>query len=177
MNNGPIFRINLPGYSVRWLHPEDAVILQYLFDRCLDYTEIVEGTAVSPTAAEELFQSLPPGGSFSDKIVIGIFDREGKIKGALEGMRHYPGENIWWIGLLLLSPDNRNQGVGRKILEAFIDYVGENRGTAVMLGVVEDNSRALRFWSQNGFHLVRKTEPRPFGKKIQAVLVMQRRIQ
>ena len=177
MDHTPAFPIDFPGYTLRWLKPDDAGILQQLFDRCPDYAEIVEGEGVSPTAAEELFQSLPPGGSFSNKLVAGIFRRGGEIGGVLEGMRHYPEENIWWIGLLLLAPDMRNQGVGRTLLEAFIDFARGNAGKAVMLGVVEDNTRAYRFWSKNGFEMVRKTEPRLFGKKNQPVFVMRRKIE
>jgi hypothetical protein len=46
-----------------------------------------------------------------------------------------------------------------------------------MLGVVEDNLHAYRFWSNNGFEMVRKTEPRLFGKKNQSVFVMRRKIE
>jgi GNAT superfamily N-acetyltransferase len=171
------FHVDLPGYTVRRLKPDDVVILQSLLDQCPDYAEVVEGEEVSPAAAEELFQSLPPGGSFSNKSVFGIFHREGEIGGVLEGMRHYPEENIWWIGLLLLAPDMRNHGVGRTLLEAFMEYARGNGGKAVMLGVVEDNTRACRFWLKNGFAMVRKTEPRLFGKKNQAVFVMRRIIE
>ena len=177
MYKEPFFHFDLPGYIVRRLKPDDAVILQWLFDRCPDYAEIVEGEGVSPAASEELFQSFPPGGSFSNKLVTGIFHHRGEIDGVLEGMRHYPEENIGWIGLLLLAPDIRNQGMGRSLLEAFIDYARGNGGKAVMLGVVEDNRCAYRFWSQNGFDLVRKTEPRLFGKKNQPVFVMRRKIE
>jgi GNAT superfamily N-acetyltransferase len=177
MGDEPVFRVDLPGYSMRWLTPDDAVILQRLFEACSDYAEIVEGTVVSPTAAQELFQELPPGRSFSDKLVIGVLDRKGEMVGVLEGVRHYPEENTWWIGLLVLIPGIRNQGMGRKIVEEFVGLAREHGGRAVMLGVVEDNRRVYRFWSRNGFEMVRKTEPRKFGKKVQPVFVMMRRIQ
>jgi hypothetical protein len=60
MDHWSAFPMDLPGYTLRWLKPDDAIILQRLFDRCPDYAEIVEGDEVSPAAAEELFQSLPP---------------------------------------------------------------------------------------------------------------------
>jgi ribosomal protein S18 acetylase RimI-like enzyme len=78
---------------------------------------------------------------------------------------------------LLLDPGMRNQGVGRNLLEAFMEYAHGNGGKAVMLGVVEDNRSAYRFWSQNGFDLVRKTEPRLFGMKNQPVYLMRRKIE
>lgn len=173
MDKETIFSFSIPEYSVRRLEPDDAGILKPLFDRCPDYAEMVEGTGVSPTAARELFQALPPGGSFADKFVFGIFKTTEEIAGVLEGIRHYPEENIWWIGLLLLAPEVRDRGLGRSILKDFVKRVRGHRGRAVMLGVVEENSRAFQFWSQNGFQMVRKTEPRVFGKKNQSVFVMR----
>jgi ribosomal protein S18 acetylase RimI-like enzyme len=170
------FRFDLPGYSARRLAPDDAQNLQRLLEQCADYTEIVEGTGVSPAAAQELFQELPPGRTFSDKLVMGIINRVGDIIGVLDGMRNYPENNIWWIGLLMFSPDSRCQGLGRMVVEGFVENVRGQGGRAVMLGVVEDNRRAYSFWSQNGFELVRKNEPRTFGKKVQSVFVLQRRV-
>ncbi len=43
-----------------------------------------------------------------------------------------------------------------------------------MLGVVDDNTRALQFWTRQGFERVRTTEPCPFGAKTHAVHVMRR---
>jgi GNAT superfamily N-acetyltransferase len=171
-----VFLVDLPGYSTRRLTPDDAPILQRLLDQCTDYTEIVEGTGVSPTAAQELFQELPPGRSFSDKLVVGIFNREGEMAGVLDGVRNYPEENIWWIGLLVLAPAIRQQGTGGYFVEEFVEQVRGHGGQSVMLGVVEDNRRAYRFWSRNGFEMVRKTDPRTFGKKVQSVFVMKRMI-
>jgi len=59
-------------------------------------------------------------------------------------------------------------------LRGFSEYVRLHGGKAMMLGVVEDNRRAYRFWQKMGFEVVRKTEPRRFGKKIQSVYVMRR---
>jgi GNAT superfamily N-acetyltransferase len=91
-------------------------------------------------------------------------------------IRNYPEENIWWMGLLLLIPEIRKQGIGRKFVESFSSYLQANDGLAIMGGVVEDNKRAYKFWLQAGFEVVHKTEPRQFGKKIQAVHVMRRAV-
>jgi len=92
--------MKVSNYALRSLQPEDAETLQRLFDQCSDYSLIVEGEPSSPTAAQELFQAAPPGRSLADKFVFGLIDRRDEIVGVLEGMRHYPEEHIWWIGLL-----------------------------------------------------------------------------
>lgn len=173
---GQLFQIDDPDYRVSKLGPAEAESLQRLFDRCADYALIVEGESVSPSAAQETFQDVPPGRSTDDKFVYGLLDREGNIVGLLEGMRHYPDETSWWIGLLLLAPEVRGRGLGRKLVQSFEEHVRSQMGTAIMLGVVEENRPAYHFWQGQGFELVRTTEPRPFGRKVQAVSVMRKAV-
>jgi ribosomal protein S18 acetylase RimI-like enzyme len=111
-----------------------------------------------------------------DKFLYGFLDRDDAIIGVLEGLRDYPDDAVWWVGLLLLAPEARGYGVGRKIMEAFSEYVRLEKGTGIMLGVVEENQAAYRFWQGLGFELVRQTEPRLFGRKTQKVNVMRREL-
>jgi ribosomal protein S18 acetylase RimI-like enzyme len=164
---------NLEGYAVRKLKLEDIEALQKLFEKCSDYAWIVEGEGVSPNAAQDVFTSLPPGRSLNDKYLYGVIDRQGEMVGMLEGMRNYPDDKTWWVGLLLLAPKVRGCAIGRKLISGFFAHVHAEGGENIMLGVVEENNRAYHFWQQMGFELVRKTEPRPFGKKMQSVLVMR----
>jgi ribosomal protein S18 acetylase RimI-like enzyme len=59
-------------------------------------------------------------------------------------------------------------------LQGFVEYARLSGAHAIMLGVVEDNIRAYKFWNRMGFEFVRETEPRQFGNKVQTVKVMQR---
>lgn len=150
MSRWPDFKLEISGYVWRGLQPEDAELLQRLFDQCADYSLIVEGEPAAPTAAQELFQETPPGRSLADKFVFGLLDRRGEIIAVLEGLRHYPEDHIWWIGLLLLAPTVRQQGLGRRIVDGFFEYVRAQAGIAIMLGVVADNHLAYKFWRQLG---------------------------
>jgi ribosomal protein S18 acetylase RimI-like enzyme len=174
MNDAQVFPINDPDYFVCKLRPEHAGPLQRLFDQCADFAMLVEGESVNPSAAREIFQSVPAGKSLSDKFLYGLLDQKGAIVGVLEGIHHYPDDTTCWIGLLLLAPETRGHGLGRKIMEAFSEYISSEKNTSIMLGVVEENQAAYRFWQHLGFELVRQTEPRTFGRKIQKVYVMRR---
>jgi ribosomal protein S18 acetylase RimI-like enzyme len=175
MTNISVFHIEDPDYSVRELHhPEYIESLQRLFEQCADYAMIVEGQGASPSAAQETFEDAPPGRSLDDKFVYGLVDGNGNILGVLEGMRHYPDETTWWIGLFMLAPEVRGLGLGQKLIQNFLDYVRSKQGASIMLGVVEENQAAYHFWQKLGFELVRKTEPRLFGRKTQVVYVMRR---
>jgi len=174
MKDEQVFPIDDSDHFVCRLQSEHAKPLQRLFEQCADFALLVEGESVSPTAAKDIFQSVPKGKSLSDKFIYGLMDRQGAIVGVLEGIRHYPDEATWWVGLLLLAPEVRGHGLGRKIMEAFSEYVHANQGTAIMLGVVEENQAAYRFWQCLGYELVRQTGPRTFGRKTQRVSVMRR---
>jgi ribosomal protein S18 acetylase RimI-like enzyme len=176
MSSWPVFEMKTSDYELRNLQPEDAEALQRLFDQCSDYSLIVEGEPAASTAAQELFQETPPGRSLADKFVFGLVNHRGEVVGVLEGMRHYPEEHIWWIGLLLLAPAVRQQGLGRMIVDGFSEYVRSQDGVAMMLGVVADNYLAYKFWRQQGFEKVRITEPRQFGRKRQTVAVLRRSV-
>ena len=174
MKDAPVFSLIDPDYFVCRLRPDHTEPLQRLFEQCADFTLLVEGEEVNPNAAQEIFRSVPAGRSLRDKFLYGFLDRNGAIVGVLEGIQHYPDDTTWWIGLLLLAPEARGHGLGRKIIDAFSAYVKLNQGTAIMLGVVEENQAAYRFWQNLGFELVRQTEPRAFGRKTQKVYIMQR---
>jgi ribosomal protein S18 acetylase RimI-like enzyme len=177
MTDTHIFSIDDVDYFLKELQPESAESLQKLFEQCADYAMIVEGEDVSPSAAQETFEDVPPGRSTRDKFVYGLLDRNGNIVGVLEGMRHYPDETAWWIGLFMLSPEVRGRGLGRRLIQNFSTFVRSKQGASIMLGVVEENEAAYHFWQKLGFELVRKTEPRLFGRKTQTVYVMRQDVQ
>jgi len=172
MKNEIAFDVEEQDYSVRLLTYEDVKAIQRLYEKCVDYMLLVDGHPAGQNAAEEEFQDLPPGRSADDKFMFGIVDPLNELIGVLDVMRWYPDEATWWIGLLLLVPEIRSQGVGEKVLKGFTEYVKMNGGKAIMLGVVEDNEHAYQFWSKMGFEFIRDTEPRSFGNKTQTVHIM-----
>jgi GNAT superfamily N-acetyltransferase len=103
-----------------------------------------------------------------------LIDPDGEIVAMLEGSRHYPDDSTWWIGLLLLAPEIRGRGIGRRLVSALSELTRAEDGTALMLGVVADNETAYQFWLALGFERVRTTGARQFGRKIQPVVVMRR---
>lgn len=176
METETAFDIDIPGYSVHQLGLKDSGRIQGLLEKCRDFMLLVDGRPAGPDAGEEEFIDVPPGRSLDDKFVFGITSQQSDLVGVLDVLRRYPDETTWWIGLLLFAPEVRSQGIGKKTVQGFADYVQANGGQAIMLGVVEENKLALNFWNQIGFEFVRKTEPRHFGDKIHAVTIMRKRL-
>lgn len=164
-----------PAWVIHPLQIEQVEELQTLLEACADFVLLVEGQAVSPSAARETFEETPPNRSAADKFLYGIRNQAGRLVGVLEGMRAYPDDSTCWIGLFMLSPSIRGNGLGLKIVDSFAAFVREHgAASALMLGVVEGNLPGLRFWQRAGFEKVRETEPRVFGQKTQRVIVMRR---
>ncbi len=176
MESDIAFEMGLPGYSIHRLTSQDAPVLQRLFEKCQDYMLLVDGHPAVPNAAVGEFQDRPPGKSIEDKFLFGIVDSHNELVGELDVLRAYPEEDTWWIGLLLLNPAVRSQGIGEKVLEGFVDYVRANDGKAIMLGVVAENKSAYRFWIRMGFEWVFDREPQHFGRKTHIVQVMRRTV-
>jgi len=162
--------------SLDLLTLNDAPALQELLERCADFSWLVEGEPPSPHAAQDMLADLPPSKTLADKFLYGIF-REKTLVGVLDGIRGYPQEGTWWIGLLLLDPAQRGRGTGEQALLAFEDWAGQQGAQALMLGVVEENRRGFNFWRRMGFTLVETRPPRRFGQKEQVVLVMRKEYQ
>jgi GNAT superfamily N-acetyltransferase len=169
-----IIPMDSPETYLRAIDLRAVEAVQTLCETCADFFWLAEGRAAPPDAGLDILIDLPPGRSIEDKFVYGLFDPQGLLLGVLEGLRHYPDAETWWIGLLLLAPAARQHGLGRKIIEGFFEVVRQAGGNAVQLGVVEENRSGYQFWRRMGFEPLRVTEPRSFGEKLQAVHVLRR---
>jgi len=176
MKTETAFDIGLQDYSMHQLSLEDIGAIQGLCEKCLDYMLLVDGRAADPNSIEEDFRYAPAGKLLDDKFVFGIANQQNELVGMLDTLRGYPDETTWWIGLLLFTPETRSLGFGKKVTEGFAEYVRARGGQAIMLGVVDENKRAYKFWNRMGFELVRRTEPQQFGNKTHTVNVMRRNI-
>lgn len=149
-----VFRLD--GYRVARLTPAEAADLQDLYERCTDFHELTEGSPTRPTAASEELVALPPGKELADKFPFGVHAPAGRLIGFLDLMRDYPAEREWWIGLLMLDPAVRGAGLGSRIYRAAAEWVGSQHGSAIYIGVLEQNGAAERFWRREGFVELRR---------------------
>ncbi len=61
MDNSTSLALERSGYSVKLLKPEDATVLQQLYEQCTEFALITDGQAPSPTAARDEFEAVPDG--------------------------------------------------------------------------------------------------------------------
>jgi GNAT superfamily N-acetyltransferase len=161
------------GYGQR-LGPGQADSLQALLEDCADLFQLVFDAPPSASAARELFAQLPEGKGYEDKQVIGLHATGGRLVGVLDAVRDHPAPDDWWLGLLLLEPQERNCGRGGAWYRAFEEWAAQQGVRQVRLGVVEQNARGLRFWQRMGFEVQERRPPQRMGRKESVTLVMRR---
>lgn len=166
----------LPGYKVRPLQPGDEGLVQALLEDCADYFELVTGLPPGPSAGASLLAERPEGRGPEDKFVFGVFAEPAGLIGALDVIRDHPHPRDWFIGLMLLSPPHRGQGLGRRLYLALETWAAGQGAQSILLGVVQQNERACRFWKRLGFEPIEKRPPARHGNRESAVIVMKRRL-
>jgi hypothetical protein len=84
MQDSASFTLNRPGYLAKLLRPEDAPVLQNLYEQCADFSLLSVGQPFSPTEAREEFHILPDGKMAADKYIFGLFDPHNNLIGMIE---------------------------------------------------------------------------------------------
>jgi len=176
MNKSASFTLNRPSYLVKLLKLEDAVVLQSFYEQGIEFALLTDSQPSSSTAARDEFDAVPDGKTTEDKYIFGLFDPQNNLIGMIESIRHYPDNQTWWLGLMMLSPQQRGQGLGSEFYQAFENWVSAQAVKQVSLSVVEANELGLQFWQSLGFEVIRKTEPQQFGNKTHVVYVMCRAV-
>lgn len=176
MDSSISFVLERADYSARRLEPNEAEVLQRLYEQCADYADLVDGHPPSPFAAREEFLAVPEGKTLQDKFMFGLFDARNILVGLIEAIRHYPDDQTWWVGLMMLAPQQRGKGVGSEFYRGFEHWVLGHGAQQVMLSVVEENEQGFSFWKKIGFEVTRKTPPKQFANKTHRLYVMRRTV-
>jgi GNAT superfamily N-acetyltransferase len=167
---GELFPIH--GYRIRLIDQSEVVFLQRLLEQCTDYCLLVDGHPPRPSAASALITDRPEGKTIADKVDIGVYSLDHEMIGVLDAIRDYPEQGAWWIGLLLIAPDHRNNQVGRRLVRAFEKWALQQGARRILLGVVEANHRAFRFWQMMGYTEINRQPPTLFGNLSHIVIKM-----
>lgn len=69
--------------------------------------------------------------------------------------KNYPEDKICMIGLLLLAPNKRCLGLGKLIHIEVKDYALSLGANLFQIGVVDRNTKALKFWESIGYKKIK----------------------
>lgn len=128
-------------------HSDDALDLA---TRAADYAVLEVGHAPDDAYIEDFFTATPPDLGPDCLLHFGIMQKPAMV-GMLCIARGYEYPDDWWIGLMLLDPAFRNQGIGHKVITQVKDRARAADTKMLKLAVLAANPSALRFWQREGF--------------------------
>jgi GNAT superfamily N-acetyltransferase len=146
-----LLEVPVPGGFAVWLDEHWRAELQAFLERCSDDVRLLRGAPPGPDAASRLLADLPPGRSFEDKFVVGVFDSGNRMAGVLMVIRDHPGPGHWSVELLLVAPDQRGHGLARDMLASLEAWVRSEGGRAIHLPARRHNPASAGFALRAGF--------------------------
>ena len=123
--------------------------IAHLLRQCRAFFTLVSGE-LPADEVRHLLESRPAGLDLARKYVVG-FERNGALIAIVDLLENYPEPTNWYVGLLVLSPDERNHGLGTAVWTAVEAWVRAEGGRHARLIVQEQNPHAARFWRALGF--------------------------
>lgn len=144
----------------------------------LNNPEYFETAGTDPVTRETLIEdlaALPPGVSRENKHFYLYTDGE-RPAALLDLVLHYPDEDTFYIGLLMVDGNKHRAGIGSLVyqeLEAEMQAQGYCRAR---LGILEQNQKAWSFWSKMGFRKIRTVVSSIQSEKNWTVHVMEKQL-
>jgi ribosomal protein S18 acetylase RimI-like enzyme len=131
------------GGAVR-LGESDRSRLKDLCLSCAAFYELIEGQAATEATAAEILGPLEPKYAQGTKHVWGV-EAHGKLIAVAELLQGYPSTHDWYIGLLLVAPEQRRKGIGRQLCESVMRWMAVHGAKTVRLVVHRQNTGARSF--------------------------------
>ena len=154
-NFQPNLEANIDVYKILKLTKDNAGELQKLLEQSNDYYKLAFQRDVESNDAQELLTMLPEGKTSENKFNYGIYDSN-ELIGVIDLIKDYPEEKTWFLGLLLINPHQRGNGLGAKVFNSLQSNLKNTDAKKIKLSVVEQNIKALDFWKKLNFKEIEK---------------------
>ena len=138
------------GILAKRLDRSDDAAIATLCRQCSAFFTLVAGDATADERARVLLESRPPTVALAHKHLIGL-ERDGALVAIVDLLEDYPEPREWYVGLLLVIPDERARGVGTAVWSALEGWIRAEGGLHVRLIVQEQNPPGALFWRAVGF--------------------------
>jgi len=139
--------------------------------KCSDYYLLHDGVLPSKKEVLEKFNALPPGKNYKDKFVLEIYKCRNELIGIIEIVKNFSVYGEWMLGLLLIEPGERDNGLGKLIHEALARWTMTLGAKSFRIGVIEENYKGKKFWANLGYTKINE-ETMAFRKKTHIINVM-----
>jgi GrpB-like predicted nucleotidyltransferase (UPF0157 family)/RimJ/RimL family protein N-acetyltransferase len=156
-------------FTAELLSPADLDLVIQLNSECSDFYFLQNGQSPNEADARELFEQVPAQCDPSIKLPIGLFDPQKTLIGVLDVLRGYRTTSDWYIGLMLLSPRFRGQGLGAEVHSEFVAHARQAGVKRLILAVLEANDAGRRFWLRCGYRKIKDYPPRQSGRRFHSL--------
>ena len=140
----------LLGLNVRGLGEEDGPEIDALLVRCAEFMRMSEGQEPVRGDGLLLLEERPQEAPEVEKQVLGLFDGPCLV-GVLDLLKDYPAEGTWYLGLMLIEPARRREGLGTAVFAALLEWLSAQGARSLRLAVIDENAAGHRFWIRQGF--------------------------
>jgi len=158
MSDAPV----VPGLEVIALGAASAGRLAAFCGRATDFFQLIGGVAGGAETAAEMLGPLPAHVTSGTTRLFGL-ERDADLVGVLELLEGFPTPETWYIGLLVLVPEQRRSGIGGRVWAAVRDWIRARGGTEVRLVVQQQNAGARAFWERQGFSVDREVVAKAYA--------------
>ena len=130
--------------------------IKKLYNSCSDYHIMSSGKNATDDDVDNIFK-------YNDKktaensLTLGVYNKFELLIGMVDIFKNYPENDTWMIGLLLLSPEERNKNLGKIIHEEVKNYALSQGANTLRIGVIEENIKGKRFWDSLGYKKIKST--------------------
>jgi RimJ/RimL family protein N-acetyltransferase len=134
-----------------------------LMERASDYVKMETGKASNPRFVNATLTQAPPHCGPNDIFLRGLERPDGTLAGFAGNIRHYPKRGHWYMGLLILDPTERGNGLGRFAAQHVINAARADNAPCIRIAVLDVNKPARRFWDKMGYQHERTVKGDPKG--------------
>lgn len=136
--------------DVRPIGEDEVGALQALLEAGTAFAEQVTGYPTGPSDALSTLLQLPEGLPEQAKTVLGLWLGD-RLVGVADVLRGHPDERTATLGLLLVAPDVRRRGLGRRLHDAVLARA-VGAAERVRIGVVDTNAAdSTPFFARLGY--------------------------
>jgi RimJ/RimL family protein N-acetyltransferase len=159
------------GYKIERLLKENNNIVARLCEKCSDYYMLSGGDLPSKEDIDTMFTDLPPNKNLEDKFLLGVYESD-ELVGMVDIIKNFPTIGEWSLGLMLIDPDKRGSGLGEIIHKTLIGWAKDLGAKTFRIGVIENNQKAFKFWSNLGYTKIKEVKM-DFKSKTHVVNIMR----
>jgi ribosomal protein S18 acetylase RimI-like enzyme len=138
------------GLAAKTIRATDAADFTEFCRKCSRFFSLIADDSDAAEMARNLLEARPTGVEPDRKHVIGI-QRGSECVAIADLLEGFPHEGEWYVGLLLLLPEERSRGLGRTVWNAMEMWIRSQGGRRIRLVVQQQNPGAARFWTSLGF--------------------------